>query len=108
MAANLIANAAQYGRTGTPVVVSVQGHPKEVFVEVHSASDPIPVDDRVTIFDPLRRGGSSEPEVNQRHLGLGLHIARTIARQHGGDVVLTSTDENGTIFTVRLPRSPTA
>jgi signal transduction histidine kinase len=105
MAANLIANAAQYGRTGTPVVVSVQGDPGEVQLVVRSASDPIPMEHRAAMFDPLRRGRSLEPESERRHLGLGLYIARTIARQHGGDVELTSSDENGTVFTARLPRS---
>ena len=104
MTSNLIVNAVQYGRAGTPVMVTAQGDPGAVLVKVRSASEPIPAEHRLAMFDPLRRGGMSEREGSQRHLGLGLYIARSIARQHGGDVVLTASDENGTVFTARLPR----
>jgi signal transduction histidine kinase len=36
-------------------------------------------------------------------MGLGLYIAREIATAHGGDIAAKS-DENETVFTVRLPR----
>lgn len=55
-----------------------------------------------TIFDPFRS--------RQRHdvarspgLGLGLFISRQIAKAHGGDVNVESTQADGTMFTVRLP-----
>jgi signal transduction histidine kinase len=36
-------------------------------------------------------------------MGLGLYIAREITTAHGGDIAATSND-NETVFTVRLPR----
>jgi signal transduction histidine kinase len=35
--------------------------------------------------------------------GLGLAIARTIAEAHGGTLVLARSDDNGSVFLVRLP-----
>jgi signal transduction histidine kinase len=40
-----------------------------------------------------------------RSLGLGLYIAREIAKAHGGRLELTSSNESGTVFTALLPRS---
>jgi len=57
------------------------------------------------IFDPLRRGvagaGHAAPGTN---LGLGLYIVREIIASHGGTIEVTSTEEAGTSFTVRLPK----
>jgi K+-sensing histidine kinase KdpD len=41
-----------------------------------------------------------------RGTGLGLYMARGIARRHGGDIVVTSAVRHGTTFTVTLPLSP--
>jgi signal transduction histidine kinase len=59
------------------------------------------------IFDPLVRGSSAaHPRRNRPgSIGLGLYIAREIARSHGGRIDVTSTAEAGTAFTVHLPRN---
>jgi len=58
------------------------------------------------IFDPLVRGSSAEyPRPNRPgSIGLGLYVAREIARSHGGAIDVTSSAQAGTAFTVRLPR----
>jgi signal transduction histidine kinase len=58
------------------------------------------------LFDPLVRGGGGErPKANRPgSIGLGLYIAREIARSHGGGIEVTSTEQAGTAFTVHLPR----
>ena len=37
-------------------------------------------------------------------IGMGLYIAREVAKSHNGRIDVTSTDEDGTSFTIRLPR----
>jgi signal transduction histidine kinase len=56
------------------------------------------------IFDPLQRGLNQQDSYNaDGSLGLGLYIAREIAKAHGGEIEAHS-DEAETVFAVRLPR----
>jgi signal transduction histidine kinase len=56
------------------------------------------------IFEPLKRGLDDQLVAgSDGSMGLGLYIAREIAIAHHGDISVTS-DENETVFTVRLPR----
>ena len=73
---------------------------------VHNGGPPIPPGELPKIFDPLVRGSSAEhPKQNRPgSIGLGLYIAREVARSHGGTIDVTSSREAGTAFTVRLPR----
>jgi signal transduction histidine kinase len=60
------------------------------------------------MFEPLKRGW--EPGgVQDEHgsLGLGLYIAREIAKAHGGEIEARS-DKTETVFAVSLPRRPAA
>ena len=54
------------------------------------------------LFKPFAR---SAADSRQAGLGLGLYIASEIARSHGGAITVTSTQRDGTTFTVRIPRS---
>jgi signal transduction histidine kinase len=60
------------------------------------------------IFDPLWRGVEPlEHRDNSASLGLGLYIAREIAKAHGGNIEARS-DQTETVFAVDLPRRPAA
>jgi two-component system sensor histidine kinase/response regulator len=97
---NLIANALHHGSPGAPVVVRVDGHDTEVVVAVHNAGA-IPPALIPRIFDPFREGRGS---TRSRGLGLGLFIAQQIVAAHGGSITVDSSEQEGTAFTVRLPR----
>lgn len=107
MLANLIANAVQHGATGQPVIVSVDADADAVRVQVSNAGAPIPAEARENLFSPLRQPPTTEAErgAGSSGLGLGLYITKAIAVAHGGSVEVTSGDE-GTTFSVRLPRTP--
>jgi sigma-B regulation protein RsbU (phosphoserine phosphatase) len=80
--------------------------PKRVFIEVHNGGNPITPGELRRIFDPLVRGSSAEhPEKNRPgSIELGLYIAREVAKSHGGQIDVTSTAQDATAFTIRLPR----
>lgn len=102
---NLLANAAEHGASGTSVLVTANGTPTEVVIEVRNHGTVIPSDDMAGIFGPFKRLRHGVAiAADPRHLGLGLYIADQIVLAHGGRIDVTSTVADGTCFTVRLPR----
>ncbi|HYO66867.1 MAG TPA: PAS domain S-box protein [Archangium sp.] len=100
---NLVGNALQHSPPGTAVRVSTRGVDSSLLLEVHNEGRPIPAELLLTLFEPYRQG--AEAGAGRGSLGLGLYITRQIVLGHGGTVDVRSTPEDGTTFTVRLPRS---
>jgi signal transduction histidine kinase len=99
---NLIENAVRHSSEGASVevqVASVDGH---VEVRVRNEGISIASNDRDRIFEPFVRGARENAE-GRPGVGLGLAIARQIARSHGGDVRLGEPVPNATEFIVGLP-----
>lgn len=102
---NLIGNAIQYGFKDSPIGIAVKGMPDEVIICVHNEGVAIPPQKLETIFAPLSRAVTYEPnEPPTTNLGLGLYITNDIVTSHGGNMTVTSSDEDGTTFTARFPR----
>ena len=70
---------------------------------VHNGGPPIPPEVLPFVFEPLARGGA---EGGSYSIGLGLFIARAIVSAHGGNVAVTSSADDGTTFTMALPKVP--
>jgi signal transduction histidine kinase len=96
---NLVGNAIQHadGR----VVVRILGDAENAHIIVQNGGPPIPPAVLPSLFEPFRRGDKSPAGY-----GLGLYIVREIARAHGGDLGVRSSEAEGTCFTVTLPRRP--
>lgn len=107
---NLMGNAVQHGSKDFPITLSLFGEAEHVIIEVHNGGDPIPPGELPKIFDPLIRGSSADQPTSNRpgSIGMGLYIAREVAKSHGGRIDVSSTIEGGTSFTIRLPRQPAA
>ncbi len=103
---NLVGNAIQHGSADFPVALLLRGEPADVSIEIHSHGNPIPPGELAKIFDPLIRGSSADHPAKNRpgSIGMGLYIAREVAKSHGGRISVTSTPEDGTSFIIRLPR----
>jgi PAS domain S-box-containing protein len=103
---NLGKNALDYSPEGTPVRFTLCDEGEIVVLEVNNAGPPIPAELLPTIFEPFRRlaRDSLHPASG---LGLGLYIVAQIVRGHGGTLSVRSNAEEGTTFTVRLPRHVT-
>ena len=74
-----------------------------VEISVHNLGSSISDEAKNTIFQSWTRGQIDGPG-RHPHLGLGLYITRLIAEAHGGMVAVASTHQDGTTFTIRLPR----
>jgi signal transduction histidine kinase len=104
---NLLVNGAKYGLAGEPIRVKVVGEPDVIRVAVNNRGPAIPRSAWRKIFDPLVQltsSSSDDPPDRETSLGLGLYVAREIARLHGGSIEVDSTSEAGTTFSVSVPR----
>lgn len=100
---NLLDNAIRHSpRDGVVRLGAAAGATPEVEITVHDEGPGVPVADRARIFEPFQRSAAARAEA--RGAGLGLAIARELARKHGGDIRLA--DAEGARFVVTLPRSP--
>jgi len=105
---NLLHNAVQHGDRSLPVTLQAAGDTHEVVLKVANFGPPIPADLRKIIFEPLvtiPQLGSEPSERSRTSLGLGLFIVKEIVQGHRGTVSIDSSGNNGTIFTIRLPRT---
>ena len=104
---NLIGNAVKHGSMEAPIDVVLNGaDDSEIVATVHNGGDPIPEDDLPRIFEPLCRASTSQHKNrDDSGLGLGLFIAREIVQAHGGALTVASSAEDGTTFTMHLPRA---
>jgi len=96
--ANLVGNALKYGQLAR-VTVEVWG--ADVQIEIADAGPGLPESELERVFQPFYR---TDPARNMDvgGIGLGLSVARSIAREHGGDVWLTSSAKGLTAH-VQLP-----
>jgi PAS domain S-box-containing protein len=100
---NLVTNALNHGAPDSPVVVRVGGDAQEVDLVVENRGPPIPAWLLPRLFKPFRRGPSASSSA-AGSLGLGLYIVKHLVDAHRGSVDVDSSLEEGTVFTVRLPR----
>jgi len=100
---NLLSNAINYNREGGSVRVSLTSHNHEAVLSVSDTGLGIPAKDRSEIFERFYR----VDKARSRKLGgsgLGLAISKILVEAHGGTISFTSELEQGTTFTVRLPK----
>ncbi|HAX91655.1 MAG TPA: two-component sensor histidine kinase [Rhodospirillaceae bacterium] len=97
--ANLVGNAARYGKNAT-VTLALRDHAVDIVVDDDGAG--IPPEKREDVFRPFIRLDESR-NMDTGGVGLGLTIARDIARNHGGDVVLEDSPMGGLRARIWLP-----
>ncbi|PYQ58555.1 MAG: hypothetical protein DMF53_20220, partial [Acidobacteria bacterium] len=103
--ANLLSNALKFTPQGGEIVVRAGMETETVFFEVADDGRGIPADQLERIFDRFHQvDGSASRE--HGGTGLGLALARELARLHGGNVTVRSRLGEGSVFRVELPRDP--
>ncbi len=102
---NLISNAAKFTENG---VISIRGsrsrEGEQSFIEIEVADTGIGIapDKQAAIFEPFVQADDSTTR-KFGGTGLGLAISRRYCRLMGGDIILESTPNEGSVFTIRLP-----
>jgi sigma-B regulation protein RsbU (phosphoserine phosphatase) len=101
---NLATNALTYGQPDQAVTITSIVGDGELAIEVHNAGAAIPEELVPHIFEPLRRG-EQQVKLGSRSVGLGLYIVQQISAAHRGRVAVRSSDDEGTTFSVSVPRA---
>ena len=97
---NLVSNAMKFTPPGGTIEVSLRTGPDCVLLCVKDSGPGIPQDKLERLFD---RWQHSNMDLPVHGLGLGLPLCRRIAQGHGGSLVVSSRQGEGTAVTVRLP-----
>jgi len=101
---NLLDNAAKYSPAATPVTLHVRRGGGTVHFSIEDRGPGMTAEDLTHAFTPFWRSDASRTR-GTGGVGLGLALARQIARAHGGDVELVSAPQRGTVATLSVPVS---
>ena len=97
----LIDNACKYAAPDSVIRLELAREGSKARYSVTNQGDPIDPDDLEHIFDRFYRSDKArERSESTGGFGLGLAIAKSIAEAHGGTIKATSTEQDGTTFTV--------
>jgi C4-dicarboxylate-specific signal transduction histidine kinase len=94
---NLLANAAEASPRGGVVVLEAGGDDQGAWVRIDDDGAGLGLGDPERLFEPFC---SSKED----GLGIGLTVARAMARRHGGELRVTAPHRKGASFELRLPR----
>ena len=95
---NLVTNAVKYTPEGSPIEVELERSGDTACIAVSDHGPGIPDEQRERVFSKFTRLDDRE-----KGAGLGLYIARSIARAHGGDVTVEQRPTGGATFTLKVP-----
>ncbi|HEY3397532.1 MAG TPA: ATP-binding protein [Armatimonadota bacterium] len=99
---NLVDNAVEYTPPGGRVTISAGAGSFRGEIVVSDTGPGISPEFHEQIFERFSRGAGGSTE-GRAGLGMGLYVARQLARKHGGEVLVESARNVGSIFTVLLP-----
>jgi PAS domain S-box-containing protein len=101
---NLLSNALKFTPSGGSIGIEVDP-PMEgrVRIVIWDTGKGVPAEKQVAIFEMFEQAHSNALARGQEGLGLGLTIARALARQMGGDILLESSTERGSRFAAVFP-----
>ena len=104
MLTHFVENAGKYADAGTTVTIGAAERPGCIVLSVHNRGPVIPAAERERIFDRYFRSAAAEHLASGT--GIGLSVAKQAVLAHGGQVWVTSNEQEGTTFFAALPTEP--
>ena len=102
---NLIENAVKFTNEGGYIEFRVDDLPDRDVVSIRNSGLGIPADEISLIFDRFYKTDKSRSH-DKNGMGLGLYIVRTIIKLHGGEITVSSVENEYTQFQFYLPKKP--
>jgi signal transduction histidine kinase/FixJ family two-component response regulator len=98
---NLLSNAIKHTFSGG-ITVRIAASPDAAMLEVKDTGVGIPATELPHIFDRFHRVPNARSRTHEG-TGIGLALVQELVRLHGGRIVVASTEDVGTMFTVSVP-----
>ena len=93
---NLLKNACEATDPRNPVEITIAEQKSSAYISIKNSGEPIPAELQPQIFEAFF-------STKGTGVGLGLSIAKSIVEQHGGTILLTHSDSDGTEFVIEIP-----
>ena len=103
LASNLISNAVKYNKKRGRVEITLQNKGDRAVLRVFNEGEGIPEEKQARIFERFYRLDQGRSKA-VGGTGLGLAIVKHVVERYGGTVALSSSEQEGTVFTVNLPK----
>ncbi|MCW0484469.1 hybrid sensor histidine kinase/response regulator [Gaoshiqia sediminis] len=97
---NLLSNAFKYTPDGGSIKIRIYQEGDRVCVSVSDTGQGISNADKEHIFERFYQASQKQEKTGS---GIGLHIVSEYARMHGGAVMVTDNEPQGSVFTLKLP-----
>lgn len=96
---NLTVNAFKFVKDGGEILISIEEEEEQILIHIKDNGIGIPAADVEHIFDRFYQATNS---VHSGGSGIGLALSQGIAEAHGGHISVKSTEDEGSVFTVKL------
>lgn len=101
---SLLDNAIKYNRPGGFVKISAGIYGNQILIQVTDNGIGIKKDDLPTLFSTFSRGDMQKTlSFDKPGLGLSLYLAKLVIEAHQGKISVSSTEDQGSTFTISLP-----
>ncbi|MAN44895.1 MAG: histidine kinase [Hyphomonas sp.] len=104
MVLNLVSNAIKFTDAGGKITVCVEQRGPDIYVGVTDTGIGIPAEDLPRLATPFEQVTGSKDR-NYEGTGLGLALTKSFAEMHGGRMILSSIEGEGTTVAFTLPIS---
>ncbi len=99
---NLVDNAIKFTDEGGKIKFETKYDAKNLYFKIENTGKGIPQNELPYVFERFYKADKSR-SVNKESTGLGLYIAKTIIKNHGGKISVTSAENKFTAFEFTLP-----
>lgn len=100
---NLISNAVRHSFDNSVITISIISMKNDVIIAIANKGETIAPEDLPHLFERFYRVDKSRTHSSEQQAGLGLAITQSIAKAHGGDLQVASSD-NETTFIFKMPK----
>lgn len=99
---NFLDNAIYYSRENTAIKVTLSHHDGDVMLEVHDTGIGVPLAEQAHLFTKFFRATNARRQ-RPDGTGVGLFLAKKVITSHGGRMIFSSVEGEGSVFGFRLP-----